>query len=269
MKKLLAFALALLFILAFAACGNDSNALTEDEQLLVDNLIKISQNYLVPSEVRLLEVADYRLYDASGYDNMGYTRYYGVKVKLQGQVKLYGAAEQKYLIRMKTETYSQEAIEAVNKHFDDNIEAWQKNWNECAPNEYPRKDFSTFEEYRENVISFLLVCYCFDDEASARAAAERDFKSRSDYEQSKWDKCPEDEYPRNQYDSFEAYREGEIESTMENYLYPYPKVMVPDRSGYYIELHPNESFLVDAESTFNVAKINKALKAYWDGRAGN
>ena len=277
MKRLMSAVLAL----SFAACGGkneanndgktaeqstpDPNALTEDEQLLVDLLIKISNDFYEPSAVRVIDLGDYRLYDASEYSGMGYGSYYGIKVKLQGENKVGGTLNHPYLIRVKVVGAEEAKRAAAEKKFDSS-RYWKENWDKCEPNNYPKSDYKTFEEYREHMIQFYLKDYFYEDEASARTAAEEYVDT---YEKSTWDNCAEGKWPRSSYSSWEAYRKYEVDQKMDSYFYPFPNSDGPDRSGCYKELSDRDTISVSAESTFNVSKINKALKAYWDERLGN
>lgn len=247
--------------------------LTEKERMLYDALLAMSGDFNDPSAVRLLEVGDYKIYNSADYTGMGKGAFYGVAVKLQGENKAGGTLSGYFLLRTESVTLSDKSRAKMEEEARfDSSSYWQKSWDECPADEFPRSSCDTFEDYRETMVNFYLDNYYFKDEAAAREAAEEYFNSLfgEDY----WDNCAEDAYPRKYFNSYEAWHDKYVSDKFNEYHYPYDftsgsNKVEPDTRGLYTPLVEDYAIVSDAESTFDVSKINKALKYYWDERLGN
>lgn len=99
-----------------------------------------------------------------------------------------------------------------------------------------------------------------DPKAVIESVAERDCKN-------KWDNRQENEYPKTDFSSREDYKKF---LTTVYYVDDYcTEEEAEQYFGRCAKLDDDESISISAEATFNIAKINKALKYYWNERLGN
>ena len=279
MKRIIAILIALLTVIGLSSCSGNSadkspeSGRSKEEKRLYEAIRKMSNDFFEPSEIRLLEIGDYKLYYSGDLSGMGDGCYYGITVRLQGENKVGGTLSQYYTLRLDTVTVGGARLDA-EKEFDED-KYYKKNWDECKSDKYPRSSYGSFEEYREETIKYKLENYYFTDYESAMAAAEKKFDDRYDYYKKKWDECSSNKYPRDSYDTFAEYRDHMITYDFKQFHYPYTEpfdaeiVTEPDDRFLYCECKSGTTIENSMEDTYRVSYINKALKAYWDDRLGN
>ena len=82
-----------------------------------------------------------------------------------------------------------------------------------------------------------------------------------------WDECSDDEYPKTSFNTRQQYKRF---LTNDYYANQYcTEEEATQGFGKYIELKDSTTIKKNCEDIFNIAKINKALKYYWDERLGN
>lgn len=259
MKKITAFVLCFVMIFSFGACGKSKTPieeLTQNETLLYDALLIMSDSFFNPSEVRLLDVGD------SGREKSTLT----VTVRIQGETKGGGATNDYYKLYLDSLRGKAYATALAEDEFDSS-DYYKENWDECKANEYPRSSYATFKDYRQNIVDSYLENDFFHTDEERDKAAEDDAKKR-------WDESSEDEYPRESYSSYSKYLSFYVEY-YKDYTYvvkDYDKEKPNKRGakfGTYEILETKTSITNSEEDKYDISKINKALKYYWDEKLGN
>lgn len=238
MKKTLALFLVISVIFSLSACGKRTpiDELTESELILFDALKIMTKDFFEPGEVKLLEVGDYGVSNENPF-------------------------EIDYLAEEFDEEYDWDAYIAYEQFLDEVHDDLG----------YGEFKYITVRIQGENRVGGTLNHYyrirldtlpesIVDNPAQF---AEEEF-SKYHNKQEDWDN---DEYNRRWHDSWEEYKSYTI-----NLLYKdayCDQEYATEHMGKYSELESYFSIETSAEDTYNIAKINRALKYYWDERLGN
>lgn len=266
MKRLFSILLCLGMLLSLWACGNSKTKseeksktpiedLNEDEKYVFDALVVAGNSFFNPSEMRLLDIGDPGLDDA---------RHATVTVRLQGENKLGGTVNDYYRLTLYRLRGKELAKALAEEAFENDY--YRDNWNECKAGKYPRSWYDTIDEYKKYITEEYWKDYYF------HSADERDEYIESEAKND-WDTSADDEYPRSSYDSYNKYLSfcKKYYKTQYFVVQNYDKEISPkkDESFGLCESIENATIEVSGEGTYDVAKINRALKYHWDKKLGN
>ena len=270
MKKILSVIVCFAMLAPLCACSSAPStpieALNVDERELYDALLFMSDSFFNPSEVRLLDVGDSAKMCIFEEDSEHITAVCNsVVVRVQGENKSGGVSNDYYRLYL-TSLQGKALATAIAEYDFDQSDFWRKNWDECGEDEYPRSHYESFENYKAYLIKYgMNDDFFFNEEARDKAAEE--------YSKKSWDSCEADEYPRNSYSTYDEYLKFYYRYYADSkYIVAnYDKEVSPVRDenfGKY-EVLEDSSIVISEESKYDVSKINKALKFYWDEKLGN
>lgn len=252
MKKIFSFLLTIALVFSITSCGS-KDKLNAEEELLFDALLVASDSFFNPSEMRILGIGD------SQYIESKAGAYQCVKVRIQGENKAGGVTSDYYLLYL-------HLIEgkALATHIAETLTL--KEWNDCEDSEYPKKSYSSYDDYKEYKVNDYLKNNFFHSIAERSRAAEARAKDA-------WYNSASNEYPHTFYKTYDEYL---------NFLYGYYEDFYYVVKDYDKEISPTkdmnfgkclileESYITSSEENiYDISKINKALHDYWDERLGN
>ena len=268
MKKIFGASICFVLLLFLCSCGaTPVDELTPDERELYDALLVMSDSFFNPSELRLLDAGDSAV--SYIYETEEEERLSGacnsVVVRVQGENKSGGVSNDYYRLNL-TSLAGRDLAEIIAGYDFDNSTYWRENWDECGEDEYPRNNFETFADYRQNWIDYDLKNSFYHTQDALDKAAEEEAKKS-------WDSSKDDEYPRSSYSSYESYLEFYLDYAARNdyVVKDYDKTVLASRGSLFGSYEPLEvsSITSSEEDKYDVSKINKALKYYWDKKLGN
>lgn len=263
MKKLFSLSICLIMLFSLFSCQKELTPiekLTEDEKILYDALLVMSNSFFNPSEMRILEAGDSGI--VSGDDCAHNT----LTVRIQGENKVGGVSNDYYVVYLYSLQGKRLATVLAEKQVDSE-EYWLETWNECSEDEYPRVFYSTFEEFKDTIVESRLRTNFFNTQEELNTCI-------SDKAKEEWENCPSlAEFPRSSFSTLQEYTEFLHEYYTDEYFVvkDYDTELEDTRDilfGYYEPLEDSYIFISESEK-YDVSKINKALKYYWDEKLGN
>ena len=243
LKKILVLLLTFVLVFSFPACEKKTpiDELTEKELVLFEALKIMTKDFFEPSGVKLLEVGDY---------NISVTDYF----------------DREY------DWYDVQDLHSDEMYKDMNDPYYHINLHKNLG--YGEFEHITVRIQGENRVGGTLNHYYIvrlntmseSITDTPEQIAEDTFNSHYNKKED-WDNISRLEFPRSNYDTWEEYKESTISIY---YRTPYcTNEYAVEHFGCYYELDDYSSIESTAEDTFNIARINKALKYYWDERLGN